>query len=309
MRSRPPFHYTAAVHAEPPAADVVTRNDTLDLPVPAPRVLLVVLTWNGRDDTLACVESILALDYPRFRVLVVDNASIDGTEAALRERFGTRIDTLRNDTNLLYAGGMNVGLERARQEGAEYVLLLNNDIVLDAGLLRALVAAASADARIAAAGPKIYYHAEPERLWFAGGELSLWSGWPHHRGLRQWDRGQHDRGRDVDYLTGCALLVRTSVLSAVGLLDAGYAMYAEDADWCLRARRAGFRLRYVPEARLWHKVSASAGARSLFKMRRRFRSQFRLLRRHARWYHWLTIPCGTAIEAIRVGFGLVARRI
>ena len=288
---------------------MVANGDTRDLPAPAPRVLLVILTWNGRDDTLACVESALALDYPHFGVLVVDNASNDGSEAALRQRFGARIDIVRNDANLLYAGGMNVGIERARRDGAEYVLLLNNDIVLDPGLLRALIVAASSDARIAAAGPKIYYHAEPQRLWFAGGELSLWRGWPRHRGLRQWDRGQHDRARDVDYLTGCALLVRVSVLARIGLLDTGYAMYAEDADWCLRARRAGFRLRYVPEARLWHKVSASAGARSLFKMRRRFRSEMRLWRRHARWYHWLTIPFGTGVEVTRVVLALLARRI
>lgn len=269
----------------------------------------MVLTWNGREDTLACVDSVLALDYPRLQLLVVDNASNDGTADALRQRFGTRVEVHCNTTNLLYAGGMNVGLARAQQVGVDFVLLLNNDIVLDAGMLRALVAAACTDARIAAAGPKIYYHAEPQRLWFAGGELSLWRGWPRHHGLRQWDRGQHDRARDVDYLTGCALLVRTSVLSTVGLLDAGFAMYAEDADWCLRARRAGFRLRYVPEAHLRHKVSASAGSRSLFKIRRRFRSQMRLLRRHARWYQWPTIAVHTGAEALRVGLGLLTRRI
>ena len=275
----------------------------------APSVLVVVLTWNGREDTLACVESVLAQDYPRFRLFVIDNASSDGTAEALQQRFDNRIEILRQKENLLYAGGMNAGLERARQLGTEFVLLLNNDIVLDPGMLAALVRAAGADGRVAAAGPKIYYHSRPDRLWFAGGELSLWRGWPHHRGLRQVDRGQHDRGYDADYLTGCALLLRTAVLDEVGLLDTGYAMYAEDADWSLRARQRGYRLRYVPEARLWHKVSASAGARSLFKIRRRFRSQLRLLRRHARWYHWLTIPWYTAFEAVRVGWGLALRRI
>lgn len=275
----------------------------------APAVLVVVLTWNGREDTLACVESVLALDYPRFRLLVIDNASSDGTAEALQQRFGHRIEILRQKENLLYAGGMNAGLEQARQAGTEFVLLLNNDIVLDPGMLAALVRAAAADERVAAASPKIYYHSRPDRLWFAGGELSLWRGWPHHRGLRQIDRGQHDRSYDADYLTGCALLLRTAVVGEVGLLDTGYAMYAEDADWCLRARQRGYRLRYVPEARLWHKVSASAGARSLFKIRRRMRSQLRLLRRHARWYHWLTIPWYTAFEAVRVGWELALRRI
>ena len=275
----------------------------------APSVLVVVLTWNGREDTLACVESVLALDYPRFPLLVIDNASSDGTAEELQQRFGSRVEILRLRENLLYAGGMNAGLERARQAGTEFVLLLNNDIVLDPGMLAALVRARRGGRARRRRGPKIYYHSRPDRLWFAGGELSLWRGWPHHRGLRQIDRGQHDRSYDADYLTGCALLLRTAVLREVGLLDTGYAMYAEDADWCLRARERGYRLRYVPEARLWHKVSASAGARSLFKIRRRMRSQLRLLRRHARWYHWLTIPWYTAFEAVRVGWGLALRRI
>lgn len=273
-----------------------------------PLVRVVVLTWNGRDDTLACVESIRALDYQRFRLLVVDNASSDGTEAALRARHDTAVDYVRNAANLLYAGGMNVGLEWAMQEGSDFVLLMNNDTLVERGMLSALVARAAADPRIAAVGPKIYYHARPERLWFAGGELSLWRGWPRHRGLRELDLGQHDRSRDVDYLTGCALLVRTEVLAEVGLLDTSFAMYAEDADWCLRARSRGYRLVYEPAARMWHKVSASAGARSLYKIRRRWSSQMRLLRRHARWYHWISIPLFTLVEALRVGWGLLYRR-
>jgi GT2 family glycosyltransferase len=271
-----------------------------------PRVLVLVLAWNGRELTEACIDSILQLDYPHFDVLVVDNASSDGTPAALRRRFGTRIEVLENSRNLLFAAGMNVGLERALAAGYDAVLLLNNDVVLDAGMLRALVEALGREARIAAVGPKIYYFDAPQVIWFAGGELSLWRGWPHHRGLREVDRGQHDVLREVDYLTGCAYLVRTAALRDVGLFDPSYAMYAEDADWSFRARERGWRLVYAPQARLWHHVSASSGARSWFKVRRRFRSQLRFLGRHARWYHKLVIPFGTFAEALRVGWGLVA---
>jgi GT2 family glycosyltransferase len=229
----------------------------------------------------------------------------------VRQRFPD-VEVLVNDANLLYAGGMNVGLERARQDGVDYVLLLNNDVVLHPGMIGELVSAAEAEAsggNIAAVGPKIYYHAQPQRLWFAGGVLSLWRGWPHHRGLRQDDLGQYDRQVDVDYLTGCALFIRTAVLDEVGLLDSGFAMYAEDADWCFRARGRGYRLVYAPKARLWHKVSASTGARSFFKLRRRFRSQMRFLQRHARWYHWLTIPFFSLVEGVRVAGTLVGRRV
>jgi GT2 family glycosyltransferase len=273
-----------------------------------PSVLAVVLSWNGRDDTLACLESLLAQDYPRLEVLLVDNASRDDTVAAVRQRLPS-VEVQVNQGNLLYAGGMNVGLERGRQGRFDYVLLLNNDIVLQRDLVGELVRAAELEPRIAAVGPKIYYHAHPQRLWFAGGKLSLWRGWPSHRGLRSDDRGQYDETVDVDYLTGCAMLLRTACLDDVGFLDPGFAMYAEDADWCFRARARGYRLRFAPRARMWHKVSASAGARSLFKLRRRFRSQIRFLRRHARWYHWLTIPFFTGIEAGRVLLAWLGRRV
>jgi GT2 family glycosyltransferase len=273
-----------------------------------PRVLVLVLAWNGRALTEACLDSLLVMTGAAFDVLVVDNASTDGTPAALRTRYGARIEVLENGANLLFAGGMNTGLERALAAGYDFVLLLNNDVVVDPGLLRELLAAVTADARIAAAGPKIYFYDAPEVIWFAGGELSLWRGWSRHTGLREVDHGQHDEPRDVDYLTGCAYLVRREALQDVGLFDTSYAMYSEDADWSFRARERGWRLVYAPRARMWHRVSASAGARSWFKVRRRVASQWRFLRLHARWYHALAIPFGTLAEALRVGWLLVRRR-
>jgi GT2 family glycosyltransferase len=284
------------------------KNEAPLRPSAQPRVLVVVLTWNGRDDTLGCVQSIVELRYEPFGVLVVDNASSDGTHDAVRERFGERVEVLRNDANLLFAGGMNVGLARAVRDGYDYALILNNDVVLDPGMLDALVDTAAQDATIAAVGPKIFYADPSDTLWFAGGELQLWRGWSRHRGIRQRDRGQFDTSGDVNYLTGCAMLMRCKALTDVGLLDTGFAMYAEDADWCFRARARGHRLVYAPAARVWHRVSASAGQRSWYKMRHRLASQVRFLARHARWYHWLTIPFFTLLEAVRVGWVVVRRR-
>jgi len=278
-------------------------------PEAPPRVLALVLAWNGRRLTEACLDSVLQMEYPRFDVLVVDNASTDDTVPVLRQRYAARIELVANDTNLLFAGGMNVGLRRALAAGYDAVLLLNNDVVVDADMLQALVDSMGRDARIAAVGPKIYFYEPPDRIWFAGGALSLWRGWSHHRGLRELDRGQHDAERDVDYLTGCCFLVRREALEDVGLFDTGFAMYAEDADWSFRAREHGWRLVYAPAARMWHRVSASAGARSWFKIRRRIASQARFLRRHARWYHALAIPFGTLAEAVRVTGLLFRRRI
>ena len=272
----------------------------------SPHVTIVILAWNGRALTEACVASYLAQQYPSFDVLVVDNASTDGTPAALRARFGDRIRLVENAHNLLFAGGINVGLRLALESRAEFVLISNNDVEADPGVLAALVGRAATDEHIGAVGPKIFYFEPRDVLWFAGGELPLWRGWSHHRGLRERDQGQHDTPRDCDYLTGCAFLARRAAFVTTGLFDAGFAMYAEDADWCFRARTHGWRLVYEPRAQLWHHVSAASGARSWYKIRRRTVSQWRFLRRHARWYHALTIPFGTLLEALRV-LGVLVR--
>ena len=272
------------------------------------RVLVIILTWNARAETESCVESVLQLDHDSFDTLVIDNDSQDGTTEALQQRFGDRILLQGNSSNLLFAGGMNVGLAYALSHDYDSVLMLNNDVLVDPGMLRELLAVLRSANDIAAVGPKIFYVEPADTLWFAGAEMNLWKGWPRHRGLRQKDTGAFDRTEAVDYLTGAAILFRREALEQVGQLDVAYGMYAEDADWCFRARQAGFRVVYAPKARMWHHVSAAAGAASSFKIKMRTRSQFRFLRKHASWYHWLTIPFGTLAEFARVGWGLLSNR-
>jgi GT2 family glycosyltransferase len=155
--------------------------------------------------------------------------------------------------------------------------------------------------------PKIYYHHDPQLIWFAGGRINFWTGRTYHRGLRKLDLPGHwhDPGgglpEPVDYLTGCALLVKRECIEKIGLLDERYFMYAEDTDWCWRARQAGFVCLYQPQAKVWHKVGATAGGP--FKIYHKVRSNFLFFRRYARWYHWPTIllgvAAGTVVEAIR----------
>jgi len=268
-----------------------------------PTVAVIILTWNGKDLVADCVKSVLQCTYPNIKIIVVDNASGDGTVDALRADFGDSIDVISNPRNLMYAGGNNVGIRRALATDAEWLLLLNNDVEVDPGLLEALVSVGLSDRRIGIVGPKIYFWNPPDMIWFAGGELSLWGRGSRHIGIRRIDHGQFDRIRNVDYVTGCALMIRRSVIDKIGLLDKSFRMYNEDADWCLRAREAGYRVVYAPEGKLWHKISSSAGGQlSLFKIRHRARSQWCFLKKHAKWYHWIGIPFGAAIEIIRVLF-------
>ncbi len=261
----------------------------------SPLVYVVVLTWNGKNDTLECLRSLQSVTYPNFRILVVDNASSDGTTEAVRQSF-QNVEVIRNETNLRFAGGNNVGIRHAMSKQADYVLLLNNDTVVEMGFLSELIATAERDPDIGMVGAKIYYHDDPtpqgtSRIWFAGGKIEWWEGWISHVGLRQLDRGQFESVEETDYITGCCLLVKRQVIEKIGFLDESYFMYGEDADWCIRAMRAGYKLTVQPKAKLWHKLSVSSGGHlSWFKNWNKLKSNLRLMWRYARPYHWVTIP-------------------
>jgi GT2 family glycosyltransferase len=223
-----------------------------------PRVAILVLCYNGIADTLACLASLQQIDYPRERyaVVVLDNASQDGTPDRVRAAFPETI-VIENGANLGFAAGNNVGLRYALAQGYDYTLLLNNDTEVAPDFLSELVAEAEADPTIGAVGPLIYYHAAPERIWSAGGTIDWRRGICTMAGEAA-DVGQYRQARDVDFVTGCAMLMRRSALEQTGLLDERFFMYFEETEWCVRVTRAGMRVRFVPQAKLWHKIPLDA---------------------------------------------------
>jgi GT2 family glycosyltransferase len=259
-----------------------------------PFVYVVVLNWNGSAVTRECLDSLLAMDYPNFKVAVVDNASTDGSPEDVAASY-PQVELIRLSENIFYAGGNNVGLDRALEAGAEAVLLVNNDTVADKGLLKQLVRGLQHNPRAAVVGPKIFYFDAPETIWSAGGKVIVPLGFVHHIGIRKPDSGRYSSEREVDYLTGCCLLMRSEAIRAVGSLDTSYVIYSEDVDWCLRARRAGWKSVFVPGAHLWHKVShSSGGGLTPFKAYYKMRSNVLIFRRFARPIHWLAWPLATA---------------
>jgi hypothetical protein len=221
-------------------------------------VFIVILNWNGWEDTADCVESCRKLTWPNFRVLIVDNGSTDGSEAILGERFPD-IELLQTGSNLGFAGGNNVGIRRALKEGADFVWLLNNDTVVDPQCLTRMVEAAENDGDAGMVGSKIYYFDAPDTLWFAGGEIALErGGLTRHIGQDEKDQGDYDQPGETGYVTGCSILARRAMIEDVGLLEDAYFLYFEDADWSLRARQKGWKLLYQPAARLWHKEGAQS---------------------------------------------------
>ena len=244
-------------------------------------VAAVLVNWNGADDTLATLASLdRAEGFDRARVLVVDNGSTDGSAARLRrERPG--LELVETGENLGFAGGNLVGIRRALADPAVgYVLLINTDVEVDPGFLAPLQACR--DPRVGAAGPKIFYFDPRDRLWAAGGHLRIRETVTVEHGRGEPDAPRYSRPADVTYLTTCCLLIPRDALLAVGPPDPLYFINVDDADWCRRAAAAGYRLRYVPESRLWHKVAAStAGSYTPTKTFHTGRSNALYVRRHA----------------------------
>lgn len=220
-----------------------------------PRVAIVILTYHGLADTLACLRSLMALDYPpdAFELVIVDNASTDGTPAAVRAAF-PGVHVIENGANLGFAAGNNVGLRYALGRDFEYILLLNNDTEVDPPFLRTLVSACEADRGAGAAGPTIYYAEQPDVIWSAGGAIDWRRGTSAMCGRGERTSAGDQGARRVDFVTGCALLLRRSALERCGLLDERFFMYYEEAEWCVRAAHAGFHILHVPQSRLWHKI-------------------------------------------------------
>jgi GT2 family glycosyltransferase len=219
-----------------------------------PRVMIIVLNWNGLADTLACLASLARLDYPAHEVVVVDNGSTDDSVAAVRANY-PRVTLIETGENLGYVGGNNVGLEYARAMGADYALLLNNDTEVAPDFLRLLVEAAEANPATGIVGPTIYYFDRPNVVWSAGGDIDWRRGRTRMIGLDEVDQGQFGHTlRPVDFVTGCAMLIKMSLVEQVGLLDARFFAYYEETEWCVRAARAGFKILHVPQAKIWHKI-------------------------------------------------------
>ena len=269
----------------------------------SPRVAIVIVNWNGKEVTLECLRSLRAVPYANRTIIVVDNGSTDGSREAITGEFpGATV--LAMASNLRFAGGNNAGMRHALEVGAEFVLLLNNDTVVAPDFLNCMVERMQSDPAIGIVAPAIYYHDAPDRFWFAGGRISLWLGTAWHTGIREVDRGQYNAARAVDYASGCCILIRRSVVDRIGMLDESFYMYGEDADWSMKTRRAGYSIVFEPRAKVWHKLSVSAGGHlSFYKMKNKFLSNFRFFARYASWYHWLVFPwlsiLAHAVTAVR----------
>lgn len=232
--------------------------------------VVVIVNWNLKADTLECLASLkhLKLTGMKLAVIVVDNASADGSVPAIRQKFPDVI-VLENKKNLGFSGGNNIGIDFALKQGADFVWLLNNDTIVDPLALLALIDVVKRNGADIA-GSKIYFYKGREFhreryqqgeagrvVWYAGGLIDWQNMYASHRGVDAVDVGQFDEITETDFVTGCSMFVSARVFKAIGRLDERFFLYLEDLDFCLRARLAGFKLFYAPKSLIWHKNAGS----------------------------------------------------
>lgn len=221
-----------------------------------PKVIIIILNWNGREDTVECLDSLRKIDYQNCETILVDNGSTDGSVHYFKNMY-PEVEIIENKENLGFAEGNNIGIKRAINKGMDYALLLNNDTIVDEHFLSELVHVAEEFSEVGILGPKIYFY-KSTRIQSLGGKISLFRGVVSGQSKYKSDSAKYCNIKRTDFLTGCAMLIKKDVLKDVGLFDSSYFAYYEDTDLCIRTTKVGYGLVCVPTAVIWHKGSQSS---------------------------------------------------
>lgn len=217
---------------------------------------IILINYKNPKITLECVESLIRLQSSDYTIYVVDNAADENTKGEFeRSILFQYIKYIPSKDNLGFAGGNNIAIQRALDDGCDYIMLLNNDTVVDSSFLDEMKRYCNSKTVVV---PKIYYFDEPSVLWYAGGIINWISGDTHHTGAGKVDDGSYDKVEKVEFASGCCILMNKNVIEKVGMLDESYFMYYEDTDFCARLKKETIDIVYVPTAKIWHKVGASS---------------------------------------------------
>jgi GT2 family glycosyltransferase len=227
------------------------------------KVSIVIVNWNNYVDTFECIESIYEIDYKNIEIIVVDNGSTDGSYQKLLS--SRKIDILlRSAKNVGFSAGHNIGIKRALVNGADYVMIINNDTVVAKDFLSEMVLFMDRNSDAGVVGGKIYYHSHPNTIWTIGGDVSLFRGGSVYYGNKQEDVGQYENVLELTHISGCLSMVRSEVFKEVGLLSEQYFFRGEEWDFCYRVKHSKYKMFYIPTSKIWHKVSKSVVRFSMF---------------------------------------------
>ena len=218
------------------------------------KICIIVLNYNGKKDTLECLESLSKLTFKKVTTLVIDNGSKDDSVLAIREKFPD-VPILETNENLGFAEGNNIGIRWALKKPFEWILLLNNDTVVAPSFLEAFLETANQYPKAKILGAKIYLYDDPTRLDHLGGSWNESIG--NFELIRKTISDTQIESQVLDYVCGACLFMHRTVAETIGLLEPKFFLIWEEADYCFRAKRKGFEVRTSPNAKIWHKVSAS----------------------------------------------------
>jgi hypothetical protein len=226
-----------------------------------PKVFILILNWNGKNDTLECLNSLKKITYKNYKIVIVDNGSKDDSVREIKKNF-PNVKIIQNHKNLGFAEGSNVGIRYALKNKADYVLLLNNDTIVDRKFLSEMIKVAESDEKIGIVCSKVYFYSKPRVLQYAGLKFNFKKGKSILLGYNEKDIGQFDKIREADFCGGACMLVKKDVFEKIGLFDKNYFAYFEDNDFGFRARNEDYKIALCLKAKIWHKVSASSGGQS-----------------------------------------------
>jgi len=220
-----------------------------------PKVSIVIINWNGYEDTYECIESLMKITYKNLEIVVVDNGSDTDDVLDLENKF-EKVKVLRNKENLGFSGGNNIGINYSLKQNSDFILLLNNDTTVNDNFLEPLVEKSLVTKDIGIIAPQINYYSNPKRIWSAGGKISKirGSGFAFSNKL---EIEHSNLLKEVTFVSGCCMLIKKEAFEKVGLFDEKYFLYTEDTDFCYRVNKTGLKIYITAESKIYHKVNKS----------------------------------------------------
>jgi len=281
------------------------------------RIAVILLNWNSYEHTCNCIQSLEQCVGEAFDIIIIDNGSQDGSIQKLEEEF-KKVIFIKHDRNLGFAGGNNRGFEFAIEKNYEYVMMLNNDVFVQPSFLTYLINYIDYHPEVGAIQPKIFFNKDRTKIWNGGSRYASFFGCVYSKNYLRKEGQLQQTLHEVDWITGCAFLVCTSVLKEIGLLNEKFFIYYEDVDLSFRIKQAGYKLIFHPDSVIFHiagmshkaKKKGPEGYANPIVHYLNFRNHMWLLRTWTKWYQWPTtlIAYFTYSLSIMIYFALRLRR-
>jgi len=268
-----------------------------------PAVGVVIVNWNLKDSLRETLQSFRKVNYPNLQIVVSDNASTDGAPDMVRQEF-PEVHLLTREKGVGYAKGASLGMAFLADR-VKYIFSTTNDVLVDPEMIAELVNYAEAHSDAGLLGCKIYYHDKGDLLWSAGGRMHPLFAHTYHLGWNRQDAPRYNRIRECDFVTGCGFMFRADVAKRLEYFNPDLVFYSEDADFCYRVREAGYKILYVPTAKMWHKTSTTLAKNRPTQLYYSTRNNLYLITRHkVGWYPlslWVYLFCVCPVKMLLLG--------